>query len=519
MASTGQSLADRSRGDFGDVHGGARHLDRRRGVALYCRQSWRDAERSDLGADQLSGVERHRASGQRLVQPIVRAETASAGLHQPSSPSLRCCVGSRPALGCLVVARVLQGVGGGVMQPLSQSILLESFPPAKRGAAMAVYGFGVIFAPIIGPTLGGWLTDAYSWRWIFLINLPVGVLSVFMVLWWVEDPPYIRAARPGRIDGIGFALMALWLGTLQITLDKGQEVDWFSAVWLRWFVVISALAMLGFIVREMTTEHPIVDLRILKNRNFAVGSVMYAMFGAALYAMIALQPLFLQSLLHYTAFDSGLTVSPRGFGSFFALLLVGRLVARVSQRLLVAVGFLILALSAFWFSRMNLQVSMSSIVPVNILNGFGAGFVFVPLTTVSLGMLRNEQMANATGIQNLMRNIGSAVGLSFVSTMLERYAQAHQMLMVGHLSPLNPVYHQRLAFPAACVRVSLQPCRCLTPGPGVSLRRFASTVGLLVVHEPVLPGCRVAAALRHRRFFAQTGSYRPCCGMREETTR
>ena len=346
----------------------------------------------------------------------------------------------------LVVARVLQGVGGGVMQPLSQSILLESFPPAKRGAAMAVYGFGVIFAPIIGPTLGGWLTDAYSWRWIFLINFPVGILSVFMVLWWIEDPPYIRATRPGRIDGIGFALMALWLGTLQITLDKGQEADWFSAVWLRWFVVISGLAMLAFIVREMKTEHPIVDLRILKDRNFVVGSVMYAMFGAALYAMIAMQPLFLQSLLHYTAYDSGLTVSPRGFGSFIALLLVGPLVARVSQRMLVAVGFLALALSAFWFSQMNLQVSMSSIVPVNILNGFGAGFVFVPLTTVSLGMLRNEQMANATGIQNLLRNIGSAVGLSFVSTMLERYAQTHQMLMVDHLSPLNPVYQQKLAF-------------------------------------------------------------------------
>jgi len=352
--------------------------------------------------------------------------------------------GISTSLGMLVVARVLQGVGGGAMQPLAQAILLESFPPAKRGTAMAVYGFGVILAPILGPTLGGWLTDAYSWRWIFLINVPVGVLAVLMVSWWTEDPRYVRAARPERIDGLGFGLMALGLGTLQITLDKGQDVDWFSAVWLRWFVVISVLALLGFVARELTTAHPIVNLRILRNRNFAVGCLLYTMFGAALYALVALQPLFLQTLLGYTAFDSGLTVSPRGFGSVIALLLIGPLVRRVSQRLLVAGGFVALGVSALWFSRMNLQVSMGSIVPANILNGFGSGFVFVPLTTLALGMLPNEQMADASGLQNLMRNIGGSFGLSFVSTMLERYSQAHQSLMVGHLSPLNPLYQQRL---------------------------------------------------------------------------
>ncbi|MCL5098330.1 MAG: DHA2 family efflux MFS transporter permease subunit [Candidatus Omnitrophica bacterium] len=344
----------------------------------------------------------------------------------------------------LIIARVLQGAGGGAMQPISQAIMLESFPPAKRGAAMAMFGVGVVIAPIVGPTLGGWLTTTYSWRWAFYINLPVGVIAVFLISFLVEDPPYIRNARPGRIDSIGFGLMALWLGTLQITLDKGQEADWFAAVWLRWLVLISSLSMIGFIVRELITIHPIVDLRILKNRNFAVGCGLYAMFGAALYALIALQPLFLQTLLGYTALDAGLTVSPRGLGSIVALFLVGALVERVNPRLLIAFGFLSFGVSSYWLSRMNLDVSMSSRLPANILNGFGSGFVFVPLITVAMGTLKNEQMGNATGIQNLLRNIGGSIGLSYVSTMLERYAQAHQALMVGHLTPLNPIYVHQL---------------------------------------------------------------------------
>ncbi len=352
--------------------------------------------------------------------------------------------GISTSIGMLVVARVLQGAGGGAMQPLSQAILLESFPPAKRGLAMAVFGVGVVIAPIVGPTLGGWLTDTYSWRWSFYINIPVGVLSLFLISWVVEDPPYIRAARPGRIDAMGFGLMALWLGTLQITLDKGQEADWFSAVWLRWFVVISILAMVGFVLRELTTAHPIVDLTVLKNRNFTVGCILYAFFGAALYALVALQPLFLQTLLGYTALDAGLTVSPRGVGSIVAMFVVGALVSRVSQRVLISWGFLVFAFSTYWLSQMSLQVAMRDLVPPNILNGFGSGFVFVPLTTVALGTLANEQMANATGLQNLLRNIGGSFGLSLISTLLERYSQTHQALMVGHLSPLNPIYRQHL---------------------------------------------------------------------------
>lgn len=288
------------------------------------------------------------------------------------------------------------------------------------------------------------MTDTFSWRWAFYINLPVGVVAVFLISLLVKDPHYIRAARPSRIDGIGFGLMAIWLGTLQISLDKGQEVNWFSAIWLRWALGISFLAMVGFIVRELCTGHPIVDLRVFKDRNFAVSSALYGLFGVALYALITLQPLFLQSLLGYDALNAGLTITPRGVGLFAALFLVGALVERVDQRALVGFGFAGVGLSSFLLSRMDLQVAMRNIVPINIINGFGSGFIFVPLMTLAVGTLRNEQIGNATGVQNLVRNIGGSLGLSWVSTMLERSSQAHQAMMVGHLSPLNPQYEHRL---------------------------------------------------------------------------
>ncbi len=345
----------------------------------------------------------------------------------------------------LVVSRVLQGLGGGAMQPLSQAILLESFPPTQRGTATALFGLGVVVAPIIGPTLGGWLTDEISWRWTFYINLPVGVLATVLMLLLIEDPPYIRANRPRRIDGIGFGLMALFLGALQIVLDKGQDADWFSAVWLRWLAAISALSLIGFIVRELLIAQPIVNLRVFANRNFAVSSILFALFGLTIYALITLQPLFLQSLLGYPAFDAGLSVTPRGVGALAALLVVGALVGRVNPKILVACGFAMLGLSSLLLSRLSLQIAMSSVIVANIVSGLGTSFIFVPLTTLAIGTLNNEQIGNATGIQNLVRNIGGSVGLSYVATMLQRYAQVHQALLVKQLSPLNPQYQTHLA--------------------------------------------------------------------------
>ena len=358
-----------------------------------------------------------------------------------TAASLLC--GLATSMTMLVLSRVLQGIGGGPMQPLSQAILLESFPPSKRGAATALFGIAIVVAPILGPTLGGWLTDNWSWRWAFYINLPVGILAFFLMSWLVEDPPYIRAGKAGRFDGMGFGLVALWLGTLQITLDKGQDADWFSAVWVRWFAVISTLSLIGFIVREFRVKHPIMDLHLFKNRNFTVSCFLFGLFGMLIYALIAIQPLFLQSLLGYNAFKSGLSVCPRGVGSLLALFFVGALVSKVDSRLLTAVGFATLGISSYVLCRLTLQMSIRSVIPANILAGFGTGCLFVPLTTLAVGTLRNEQIGNASSIQNLIRNIGGSIGLSLVSTFQERFAQAHQSLMVEHLSPLDPQFQQK----------------------------------------------------------------------------
>jgi DHA2 family multidrug resistance protein len=352
--------------------------------------------------------------------------------------------GAATSLGMMIVARIVQGAGGGALQPLAQAVLLESFPPRRRGVAMAVYGMGVVVAPIVGPTLGGWITDNYSWRWIFYINLPVGLLAVFMTQTFVEDPPYLRTGAHRRIDYLGFGLMALWLAALQIVLDKGQEVDWFAAPWLRALAAVSVVALVGFVVRELRTAEPIVQLRILRDRNFAVGLLLITVMGAVLYASISLLPLFLQTLMGYPALQSGLAVSPRGLGALAAMLVVGRLVSRVDGRWLIATGFTGLAISTSMLGRLTLDVGMRSIVVPNIVSGLAMGFIFVPLTTMALGTLPNQQIGNATGLYNLMRNIGGSFGIAITTTLLARSAQRAQALLVGHLSPDNPIYREQL---------------------------------------------------------------------------
>src|SRR5712671_2997592 len=352
--------------------------------------------------------------------------------------------GAAGSLGMLIVARIAQGAGGGALQPIAQAVLMESFPREKRGSAMAVFGLGVVVAPIIGPTLGGWITDNYSWRWIFYINIPIGILAVFMANTFVEDPPYIRNQRPGRIDYLGFGLMALALGTMQLVLDKGQEDEWFSSSFITWVTILSVTAAIAFVIWELRSKEPIVDLRVMLNRNFAVGTSLMICMGIVLYGTIALLPLFLQTLMGYPAVDSGLAVSPRGFGAVTSMLIVGRLINRVRGRYLVMFGFTVLAYSIYLFSKINLEISISSIVWPNIISGFAMGFVFVPLTTMALGTLSNEQMGNASGVFNLMRNSGGSIGIATVTTLLARGAQAHQAAMVSHLTPYDPAFQQRV---------------------------------------------------------------------------
>jgi MFS transporter, DHA2 family, multidrug resistance protein len=352
--------------------------------------------------------------------------------------------GAATSLGMLIFARILQGAGGGALQPIAQSVLLESFPPEKRGSAMALYGLGVVVAPIIGPTLGGWITDNYSWRWIFYINIPIGALAIFMANTFVEDPPYLRNRKPGRIDYIGFGLMAVGLATLQLILDKGQEEDWFESNWIVWATVIAVFALIAFIIWELRAKEPIVNLRVFTNRNFAVGTVLIASVGIVLYGTTALLPLFLQTLLGYPAVQSGMAVSPRGFGSIISMLIVGRLIGKVDGRFLIMFGFAVLAYSTYMLSGLNLQIATSNVIWPNIISGFAMGFVFVPLTTMAMGTLSNEQMGNASGIYNLMRNTGGSIGIAMVTTFLARGAQTHQAAMVSHLTPYDPAFQQRM---------------------------------------------------------------------------
>jgi len=352
--------------------------------------------------------------------------------------------GAAASLGLLIVARIAQGAGGGALQPIAQAVLMESFPTEKRGSAMAVFGLGVVVAPIIGPTLGGWITDTYSWRWIFYINIPIGILAVFMANTFIEDPPYIRSQRPGRIDFMGFGLMAVALGAMQLVLDKGQEDEWFASSFITWFAILSGTALVAFIIWEVKSKEPIVDLRVLVNRNFAVGTSLMIAMGIVLYGTIALLPLFLQTLMGYPAVTSGMAVSPRGFGAITSMLIVGRLINRVRGRYLVMFGFSVLAYSIYLFSKINLEISISSIIWPNIISGFAMGFIFVPLTTMALGTLSNEQMGNASGVFNLMRNTGGSVGIAIVTTLLARGAQTHQAALVSHLTPYDPAFQERI---------------------------------------------------------------------------
>jgi DHA2 family multidrug resistance protein len=365
--------------------------------------------------------------------------------------------GMAPNLPMLIFARILQGAGGGAMVPIAQAILLESFPPQKRGIAMATFAQAVVVAPIIGPTLGGWITDNYSWRWIFYINVPIGLLAIFLAEWLVEDPPYIKRNLKAAIDFVGFGLLALWLATLQIVLDKGQDADWLGAIWVRWFIGISVMAMIAFIVWEFRVEHPLVNLRILRSRNFATGLMLMTVIGIILYGTTAELPLFLQTLMGYPALQSGYTMSPRGVAAFFTTFLVGRLVGRVPLRVLLCFGFSMLSLSSYMLSGINLQVSMASVVLPTVLNGVAISFIFVPLTTATMSQLRQQEIGSGTGLYNLMLNLGGSVGIALVTTLVARGAQAHQALMVGHLTPADPGFVRQLHAAQAMLALHSDP--------------------------------------------------------------
>jgi DHA2 family multidrug resistance protein len=353
--------------------------------------------------------------------------------------------GAAPSLGVILLARVMQGAGGGALQPLSQSILLESFPIQKRSMSMAAYGLGIVLAPVLGPTLGGWLTDTFSWRYAFYINIPFGILAVIMISRFVHDPPYIKNAKVGRFDNIGFGLLVVWSGCLQIVLDKGQEDDWFGAVWVRWAVAALVVSLVGWIWHSWTHPEGLVDLHVLKNRNFRTGCFLIAMLGMCIYITIAILPLYYQEILGYTAFTAGLVVGPRGIGSFIGSPVIGILGSRIDNRKLMCAGFIAFGLCALMFGTVDLGIGPYTLLIPITLTGFALSFVFVPMATLSMATISNKEMGAATGLSNMLRNIGGSIGISMATTAIIRRAALHQNEIGAHITSSTWVFQQKSA--------------------------------------------------------------------------
>jgi DHA2 family multidrug resistance protein len=344
--------------------------------------------------------------------------------------------GLAPSLPFLITFRIIQGACGGGLQPLSQAILLEAFPPEKRGQAMAFWALGIVVAPMLGPVAGGWLTDNYSWRWVFYINVPIGVLALILTQMFVFDPAYLRKERTG-IDYWGIGLLVVGIGSLQIMLDKGQEEDWFGSHFIVTLAVLAILGLGGLIIRELKADHPIVDLTVFKYRSYAIGTFLMTVIGFVLYGSTVLLPLLMQVLLGYTATHAGVTNLPRGLASFLAMPLIGYLTGKVDARKLLMAGVLGSATAMFELSRLSLDVGFWNFWWPLMLQGASLALIFVPLTTVTNDPIPRERMGNATSIFNLMRNIGASIGISVVETMQYRKMQTHTNMLVRHVTSGN----------------------------------------------------------------------------------
>jgi len=351
--------------------------------------------------------------------------------------------GSAPTLELLVVARVIQGLAGGALQPLSQAILLETFPTAEHGMAMAVFGMGVVMAPITGPVVGGWITDHWSWREIFYINLPVGLLAMTMTLATVRDPAYLRKG-PIRVDKWGLFLLCVGIGCLQIVLDKGEREDWFESDYIVTLSLISIVALLLFVLVELRTEHPVVNLRVFLDRSFSAGNTIMFLGFFSLFGTLVLLPLYLQKLMGYTALWAGLVLGPGGLASFAVMPIVGTLMRRgVAPRIFLGLGLVICTISIRLMSQFNLEAGFWEVSMPRIFLGFGMGMFFVPLTTATFAHIPKPQMGNATGIYNLLRNLGGSFGVAFSTTMLTQRTQVHQNFLVEHVTSYDPEFQVR----------------------------------------------------------------------------
>lgn len=362
----------------------------------------------------------------RLVQGAVVGFTIS---------SILC--GMAPNLMFLIVCRIIQGATGGTMQPLSQAIMLEAFPPKDRGKAMGFWGLGIVVAPMLGPVLGGWLTDNFTWRWVFYINLPVGLMASLMIHWFVFDPPYLRREKTG-VDYWGIGLLTVGVGALQIMLDKGQQEDWLGSRLIQTLLVITVLGLGAFIVRELTAKRPIVDLRVFLNRTYSAGVTLITIVGVVLYGSLVMLPVFLQTLLGYPALQAGIAMAPRGLGSFVAMPIVGAFVGRLDPRKVLAVGIAGAAWTLYDLSRLNLNAGYWDIFWPQFWQGISLALLFVPLTTATMDSIPREEMGNATSLYNFMRNIGGSFGIALSTTLLARTQQSSAVRVGESVTMYDP---------------------------------------------------------------------------------
>jgi DHA2 family multidrug resistance protein len=354
--------------------------------------------------------------------------------------SLLC--GAAPSLEILVIARVLQGLGGGGLQPLSQAILLEAFPVAEHGMAMAVFGMGVVFAPILGPVVGGWITDNWAWRWVFYVNLPFGIMAAAMAALLIHDPPYIRRARV-HIDTWGLLLITVGLGCLQIVLDKGEREDWFDSTFIVVLSIACIVSLVLFVVVELRAEHPVVNLRVFKDRTFATGNVIMFMGFFCLFGGFMLLPLYAQTLMGYTAVWAGYVLGPGGVASLFIMPVAGILMKKgVKPKALLSVGLLTMAYALWMMGGLSLGADFMSIALPRFIQGFGIGLFFVPLAGSTYVNIQKEHMGNASGIFNLLRNLGGSFGVAVSATLLSQRSQFHQNFLVENVTPFNPAFRE-----------------------------------------------------------------------------
>jgi DHA2 family multidrug resistance protein len=360
--------------------------------------------------------------------------------------SLLC--GIAPSLAAIIYFRVLQGAGGGGLQPLAQAILADTFPPEKRGVAFALYGVTTVVAPTIGPTLGGWITDNYTWRWIFFINLPVGILTLFLVYRLIEDPPWVKRAKGAGIkfDYIGVSLLTLGVGALQILLDKGQEDDWFGSRFILTLAIVAGVSLVSLVIWEWFQQHPIIEVQLFRNLNFLGANAMMFILGIMLFSSLVMMPLFLQTLLGYTSESAGLVLSGGGVLLLVLMPVVGTLASKIQARYLIAFGWLALSVAMLYSSRrLDLQISFGFASFLRVIQVVGLGFLFVPINLASYVGMPLEKSNSVAGLVNFMRNMGSSVGTSMVTTLIARRSQVHQMYLVAHAGPGQPVFTQAVA--------------------------------------------------------------------------